>query len=83
MRHIVTAAGCVALLLAAVPASARDYPYCLQGGDYGQPGNCQFTSYRQCQAAASGTISYCGTNPRFAYDVRPAPRRHYRDNRGW
>jgi len=86
IRQIVGATGFVALLLAAAPASARDYPYCLQGRDYGIPGNCQFMSYQQCMASASGTFSYCGTNPRFAYGWQGAPRRHYRQHRhyrGW
>ena len=48
-------------------ASARDYPYCLQGRDWGYPGLCDFTTYGQCAATASGTFSYCGINPRFAF----------------
>jgi hypothetical protein len=49
------------------PAAAQDYPWCLQGRDWGYPGNCQFSFYWQCEATASGTFSYCGINPRFAY----------------
>lgn len=69
-------AGLALAALTALPASAQasdpyDYPYCLQGRDYGLPGLCQFTSYAQCQATASGTFSYCGENPRFAFG---APR---------
>jgi hypothetical protein len=30
-------------------------------------GNCQFASYQQCLATASGTSSYCGINPRYAF----------------
>ena len=41
--------------------------YCLQGRQWGYPGNCQFSSYPQCMATASGTDSYCGINPRYAY----------------
>jgi len=37
--------------------------YCLQGRDWGYPGNCQFSSYAQCMATASGTFSYCGSIP--------------------
>jgi Protein of unknown function (DUF3551) len=82
MRQIIWAAAAVVVVFAAAPASARDYPYCLQGRDYGYPGNCQFSSYQQCQATASGTLSYCGTNPRFAYGMQQQRRRpsHYR---GW
>jgi Protein of unknown function (DUF3551) len=79
MRQIVLAA-CIGVVFTAAPAAARDYPYCLQGRDYGYPGSCQFTSYQQCQATASGTFSYCGLNPRFAYGRQPQPRRSYQ---GW
>lgn len=72
MRKIIGAAAFVALVFTALPASAQpsdpyDYPYCLQGRDYGLPGLCQFTSYQQCMAAASGLAAYCGINPRFAF----------------
>ncbi|HEX9586436.1 MAG TPA: DUF3551 domain-containing protein [Bradyrhizobium sp.] len=38
---------------------------------------CYFTSYRRCQASASGTVSFCGTNRRFAHGSRPRGRRPY------
>lgn len=83
MRQIIAAAAFVTLAFAAWPATAQpsdpyDYPYCLQGREYGYPGLCHFTSYAQCQASASGTFSYCGTNPRFAYGSQPTGRRTYR-----
>ena len=84
MRKIIGAAAFVALVFTALPASAQpsdpyDYPYCLQGKDYGLPGFCQFTSYQQCMAAASGITAYCGINPRFAvgYGWQPPGRRPY------
>ena len=46
--------------------------YCLQGDDYGYPGNCQFSTYEQCRATASGTFNGCGINPRYAF--APAKR---------
>ncbi|HYJ20135.1 MAG TPA: DUF3551 domain-containing protein [Burkholderiales bacterium] len=68
---------------AAVPASSRRHvrryrqagsispgvadSYCLQGRHWGYPGNCQFSSYDQCMATASGTHAYCGINPQAAY----------------
>jgi hypothetical protein len=77
MRQIIGAAAFLAIVLSAAPASARDYPYCLQGRQWGYPGKCDFTSYQQCQATASGTDSYCGTNPRFGYGQPPQRRRSY------
>jgi hypothetical protein len=82
MRKIVGATAFAAMVLTALPASAQqddpyDYPYCLQGKDYGLPGLCQFTSYLQCQATASGTFSYCGPNPRFAFGWQRRGRRFY------
>ena len=84
MREIIGAAAFVAMVFTALPASAQpndpyDYPYCLQGRNYGLPGLCQFTSYEQCQATAWGTLSYCGINPRFAfaYGWQPRGRRPY------
>ena len=41
--------------------------YCLQGRKWGYPGNCQFSSYQQCMATASGTDAYCGINPQYAF----------------
>jgi hypothetical protein len=49
------------------PASAAQDRFCLQGRIWGYPGNCQFSTYRQCQAAASGTDAGCGINPAYAY----------------
>ncbi|YBW38350.1 DUF3551 domain-containing protein [Nitrobacter sp. TKz-YC01] len=65
--------------LAAVagPALARNDAYCLQAGKWGYPGNCQFSTYRQCVEAASGTSSTCGRNPmrRHRYDRSVHQRR--------
>ena len=84
MRKIIGAAAFVAMVFTALPASAQpsdpyDYPYCLQGSDYGLPGLCQFTSYWQCMAEAFGRVAYCGPNPRFAfaYGWQPRGRRPY------
>jgi hypothetical protein len=83
MRQIMFAsAAFVGIVSVAGPAVARDYPYCLQGRQWGYPGQCQFTTYEQCQATASGTLSYCGLNPRAAYGAQQPPRRGY-PNSGW
>lgn len=60
------------------PAAQRQYRYgdiapgtpdryCLQGRIWGYPGNCQFATYEQCVATASGTSAYCGVNPTYAF----------------
>ena len=55
-----------ARLIPAVPTGIQD-SYCLQGRQWGYPGNCQFSSYAQCMATASGTDAYCGINPQYAF----------------
>ena len=82
MRHLVFAAVSAVAVLAgsisaavAQPEDPYDYPYCLQGKDWGYPGLCHFRSYEQCMASASGTFAYCGINPRFAFTRE---RRGYR-----
>ncbi|PSO25189.1 DUF3551 domain-containing protein [Bradyrhizobium sp. MOS002] len=69
-RTILTLASFAALLAVASPA-AQAHPandrYCIQGRSWGYPGNCQFASYQQCLASASGTSAYCGINPRYAF----------------
>ncbi|WP_425248813.1 DUF3551 domain-containing protein [Bradyrhizobium yuanmingense] len=48
------------------PPDSQDV-YCLQGRTWGYPGNCQFSTYSQCMATASGTYAYCGINPIYAF----------------
>lgn len=48
------------------PAAAQG-KYCLQGKNWGHPGNCSFATMAQCRATASGTRATCGRNPRFAF----------------
>ena len=61
------------------PVAAQDRiqdRFCLQGRQWGYPGNCQFSSYPQCMATASGTGAYCGLNPYYAFAPRrPGPYR--------
>jgi hypothetical protein len=72
------------------PAAAFDYPFCIQGGEFGVPGDCSYPSYEACLATASGRNVYCNINPRVAFrapqlDPLPQPeprhhgRRYYRD----
>jgi Protein of unknown function (DUF3551) len=64
------AAACIAI--AAMPAAARDYPYCIRGCDFGDGvGDCSYVSYQQCQAAASGRVGTCAANP--FYNVKAEP----------
>ena len=44
--------------------------YCLQGKEWGYPGLCQFSTYESCAATASGTFSYCGLNPHYAFGLQ-------------
>jgi hypothetical protein len=73
MKHSLLAIAGIVIAMAtfgsATPAAAQDR-YCLQGRIWGYPGNCQFASYSQCMASASGTNAYCGVNPRYSYARR-------------
>ena len=60
------------------PAAAQDYPYCIQGGGWGLPGDCSYATYAQCMASASGRRVYCNINPRVAFGQQQYPRRHKR-----
>jgi hypothetical protein len=77
MRHIIGAAAFITIALTAAPATAQDYPYCVQGRQWGYPGKCDFTTYQQCMATAYGTDAYCGPNPRFLFGQQPQRRRVY------
>ena len=48
------------------PVAASEYRYCLQGDDFAGAGDCEFASYVQCQAAASGRTATCAANPNLA-----------------
>jgi Protein of unknown function (DUF3551) len=56
-------------------ARASDYPFCIKGGAYeGGLGDCSFSTYAQCQAAASGRNSYCDANPFYSSPERRVAR---------
>jgi hypothetical protein len=79
MRILFLAAVAVGALgvAAMVPyaAQARDYPFCIKGGDYDNGlGDCSFDTYEQCRATASGRDSWCDANP---YYVSQEPRVSY------
>jgi len=57
----------VATLTSTPSAAQIQDRYCLQGRTWGYPGNCQFSTYQQCMATASGTDAYCGINPMHAF----------------
>ncbi|MDA9526980.1 DUF3551 domain-containing protein [Bradyrhizobium sp. CCBAU 25338] len=69
---LLTATAALAIMgsFASSTAAVAQDRYCLQGRIWGYPGNCQFASYAQCMATASGTNAYCGINPRYAYARR-------------
>jgi Protein of unknown function (DUF3551) len=79
-RHLTLGAlatiSAVAILGTSNPASAAPVvqdAYCLQGRQSGYPGNCQFSTYQQCMATASGTNEGCGISPMRAF----APQGHF------
>jgi Protein of unknown function (DUF3551) len=58
----------VAVVFAFAPmtATAREFPFCIKGCDFGgSRGDCSFVTYQQCQATASGRDAYCDANPYF------------------
>jgi hypothetical protein len=84
MRNLVLAlmgAGGLAMVGAA-PAEAvgTRYPFCIQGNEIPALSQCNFTSYEQCQATASGRFLSCIENPyynpREDYEPRATRGRH-------
>ena len=76
------AAGAVSV---AMPAAAREFPYCIKGCDFGAgAGDCSFSSLAQCQATASGRDASCAANPYFAHASQdPSARRYKRYRNGY
>jgi len=74
--------GCAGSAMALMPASARDYPYCIRGCDYGGSlGDCSFSSYQQCQATAAGRDAWCAANPSFSARAEMPPDRGHQSKR--
>ena len=75
---------CAAATMGALPAAAREYPFCMVGCDFAAGrGDCSFSSYQQCQASASGRDASCAANPYFnakdelqPYSSRRTQRKH-------
>jgi hypothetical protein len=73
---------CAASTTGALPATARDFPFCIKGCDFGGGrGDCSFSSYQQCQAAASGRDAYCDANPYFSANAEVQPDRGQKSRR--
>ena len=68
-----------AMVTGPTPAEAVDYPWCVQGGGWGIPGDCSYRSYAQCMASASGRFVYCNVNPRVAFGQQQRRERYYRN----
>jgi hypothetical protein len=64
----------VGAMASSAPASAYDYPYCLQGRGVGIPGECSYQTYGQCMGSASGRALTCNINPRVAFRQQPRTR---------
>jgi hypothetical protein len=79
MRWALLAMAMVMAGAATMPATAREYPYCIKGCDFGGgAGDCSFSSLQQCQATASGRDATCAANPYFnaRAEMQPDRGRH-------
>ena len=63
---LATSATIFATGVSVTPVAASEYRYCLQGDDFAGAGDCEFASYAQCEAAASGRTATCAANPNLA-----------------
>lgn len=83
MRNLVLALLAVGGLavVGSAPAQAvgTRYPFCMQGQEDPGLSDCNYTSYQQCAATASGRFLYCMANPYYipgGYDPRGYRGRH-------
>ncbi len=79
LAMVALSAASAATIAGPSPAAAFDYPYCIQGGGWGVPGDCSYRSYAECMASASGRRVYCNINPRVAFGQERRRGRPYRD----
>ena len=67
-----------AVLAAAAPAEAQEYPWCVQyGGSRSGGSNCGFVTWDQCMATRFGNGGFCYRNPFYpgnGYAQEPNPR---------
>ncbi len=75
MAVLAALAAGAAAMASPTPAAAYDYPYCAQGRGIGIPGECNYQTYAQCMAGASGRGLSCNLNPRAALNQQQPPRR--------
>ena len=83
MRKLILA-GAALLMVGATPGFARDYPWCARSVVNGGNPQCDFSTFRQCQATISGQGGSCLPNPAFASGPtgNRRPTRDYRGDRG-
>ena len=70
----------IATLAGSSSLAAAQSKYCLQGKNWGHPGNCSFATMAECRATASGTGATCGINPRYAFARQRGGSPHRRSN---
>jgi hypothetical protein len=70
----------VAMIGAAAPAQAQNYPWCAYYamGDDGGGTNCGFVSYEQCMATLSGMGGFCVRNNQYVPPPGPIGQRRAR-----
>ena len=55
-------------------AMAASYPVCLAGGSNNAL-RCNYASFQECRASASGGLGYCVANPTSVFDAHASSRR--------
>ena len=69
-------AGCAVAASGALPAAARDMPFCMKGCDFNNAlGDCSYATYDQCRVSASGRAAYCDANPYYKAQAELPPGR--------
>jgi hypothetical protein len=63
----------VSVLNLATPARAASYPVCLAGGSNNAL-RCNYASFEECRASASGGLGYCVENPASVFNAHASYR---------